>query len=87
MLLIISLLVSTFHYVKNISFCESIHFPYCIVLIENKKVQIPPGLKTFFFKVELSGKLENAARLIVYIVFAHVTRSHICIMKQKEEFA
>ena len=51
-LLIISLLVSTFHYVKNISFCEFIHFPYCIVRIENKKVQIPSGLQTFFFKVE-----------------------------------
>ena len=49
-LLIISLLVSTFHYVKNISFCEFIHFPYCIVRIENKKVQIPPRLKTFFSK-------------------------------------
>ena len=48
-LLIISLLVSTFHYVKNISFCESIHFPFCIVRIENKKVQIPLGSETFFF--------------------------------------
>ena len=49
-LLITLLVVSTFHFVKNVYGSVSLFtFPIVLYELKTKKVQIPSGLKTFFF--------------------------------------
>ena len=68
-LLITLLLVSTFHFVKNVYGSVSLFsFPIVLYELKTKKVQIPSRLKTFFFHSGLSGKLENAASLSINLV-------------------